>query len=219
MRESNGAALTLDLAHVSVVRANDLRGNAGGITLSESTGNRIDSNNSSGTLGTGIALEAGSIDNVVRLNNANGNNGEGIAVDDSALGEAGNLIEHNTADNNGGDGIIVTGVGHTITANTVQLNGGWGIYAPVGATDGGGNFAAGNVEPDQCVGVVCLLGAVPGAPDTEILLAPSNSNSRNASFTYSGSDDTTPLVDLLFECRLDSTTDSRGRTASTRTRC
>ncbi len=89
-----------------------------------------------------------------------------------------------------------------------MLNGGWGIYAPVGAIDGGGNFAAGNIEPGQCVGVVCTIGTAPGEPETTILEKPPLvSNSRNASFTYIGKDDSTPLVDLVFECRLDTTND------------
>ena len=206
--ESNGPGAALDLARDSVVRGNDLRGNAGGIELSESSDNLVEFNDAGGALGSGISLEGGSDDNVIVYNTANGNNGEGIEIEDSAIGEDGNLLANNTADSNGGDGIIVTGVGHTLTANRAQLNGGWGIYAPVGAIDGGGNFAAGNVEPGQCVGVVCTLGTVPGTPETHIVDAPpAISNSRNASFTYFGSDDVTPLVDLVFECRLDTTND------------
>ena len=205
VRESNGAGLVLELARNTTVRGNDLRGNAGGIELSEASGNLIESNNSSGTLGTGIALETSSINNIVRQNTVSGNGGDGIAVEDSAPSGQGNLIAGNTADSNGDNGIAVNGVGHTVTANTARSNGTWGIYAPVGATDGGGNFAAGNVEPEQCLGVVCEIGSVPGAPDTQILLKPSNpSNSRNAAFTYTGTDDTTPLQELIFECRLDS---------------
>jgi hypothetical protein len=99
----------------------------------------------------------------------------------------------------------VDAVGHTLTDNTVNTNGGWGIYAAAGATDGGGNKAAGNVEPEQCLGVVCIIGTVPGAPETVIIeKPPAVSNSRNASFTYSGSDETDPLNKLLFECRFDS---------------
>ena len=120
----------------------------------------------------------------------------------------------NTADANGGDGISVEGVGHLIggslpaQGNTVQLNGGWGIYA-VGAIDRGNNFAAGNMEPGQCFGVVCRIGAPPGAPDTVDRRAARRplTASRNASFTYNGRDEVTPLIDLVFECRLDTTND------------
>ena len=91
--------------------------------------------------------------------------------------------------------------------NTVQLNGGWGIYA-VGAIDRGNNFAAGNMEPGQCYGVVCRIGAPPGAPDTWIVEhPPALTSSRNASFTYNGHDEVTPITELVFECRLDTSND------------
>ncbi|HEX5780960.1 MAG TPA: hypothetical protein VFX80_03520, partial [Solirubrobacteraceae bacterium] len=105
-----------------------------------------------------------------------------------------------------GDGISAAGAGHTLTANRASLNGGWGIYAPLGAIDGGNNFAAGNAEPGQCLGIECIHGEVPGAPDTKLVSTPpAVSNSRNASFTYTATDDITSLVDMVFECRLDST--------------
>ncbi len=54
--------------------------------------------------------------------------------------------------------------------------------------------------------MVCTIGAPIGAPNTTILTNPPDpSNSRTASFTFTGTDDTTALVDLAFECRLDST--------------
>jgi parallel beta-helix repeat protein len=208
VRESNGAGIALDIARGTVVRGNDLRSSGAGIELSESTNNLIESNNAGGTLGTGISIEGLSFDNDVIDNLASGNGGEGIEVADNAPAGQGNVLEGNAADANGGDGIIVEGAGHSLKDNSVQLNGGWGIYAPVGAIDGGGNFAAGNVEPGQCVGVVCTRGTAPGSPETTILEKPPTiSHSRNASFTYIGRDDSTPLVNLVFECRLDSTND------------
>ena len=58
----------------------------------------------------------------------------------------------NTANGNGGDGVIVAASGHTITGNVANFNGGFGFFVSAGNTDGGGNQAAGNVEPEQCVG-------------------------------------------------------------------
>ena len=133
----------------------------------------IEANNASGTLGSGIEIGELSLDTVVRDNTASGNGGDGIEVTESSVLDRGTLIENNTADANGGDGIYVEGAGHTITGNVAQLNGGWGIYS-VGAIDGGGNFAAGNMEPEQCFGVVCELGIVPGAPDTWIVSGPAD---------------------------------------------
>ena len=40
------------------------------------------------------------------------------------------------------------------------------------------NFAAGNMEPEQCFGVVCEIGTVPGAPDTWIVSGPSVASTR-----------------------------------------
>ena len=206
--ESGGAGIELELARNTLVRGNDLRSSGAGIEVSESSNNLIEANNAGSTLGAGISLEALSFSNVVRLNIASGNGGEGIEVADSAPIGQGNVVERNTADANGGDGIIVEGAGHTLTANSTMLNGGWGIYAPVGAIDGGGNFAAGNMEPGQCLGIVCTRGATPGAPDTWFVEKPAPvSHSRNASFTYLGRDESTPLVNLVFECRLDTTND------------
>lgn len=205
---SFGPGIALSLADNTLVRGNDVGSNASGIEISESSSNQIEGNNASGALGSGISIEALSYNNVVVQNAANQNGGDGISVEDSALAGQGNLLDRNTADNNGGDGIAVLGVGHTLTGNSAQLNGGWGIYVAVGATDGGSNFAAGNIEPAQCFNIVCTLGEVPGAPDTWIVTKPPLvSNSRNASFTYMGSDDVNLLRELVFECRLDSTND------------
>jgi len=197
--------IELDRSNNTLVRANDVSGNASGIELVESSDNRIEGNNASGSNGTGISLESGSVRNQIVLNNATGNSGEGIYVNVSTDPANGNLIDGNIANNNGGDGIIVNGSGNTVSDNTVHSNDGWGILANSGTIDGGGNEAAGNAEPAQCSGVVCTIGTAPGAPDTEIVDKPEDpSDSANALFTFIGTDDTTPLFDLSFECRLDS---------------
>ena len=208
-----GPGVVLELASNTLVRGNDFGGSAAGVVVSEGSNNTIEANNASGTLGSGIEIGELSSGNVVRNNTASANGGAGIEVSESSVVGQGNVIENNTADSNGGDGIYVEGVGHVIRDNVAQLNGGWGIYS-IGGTDGGGNFAAGNMEPDQCFGVVCTLGTVPGAPDTWIVegpvdintgLAGVQSNSRNASFTYMGVDEFSPITDIVFECRIDST--------------
>ena len=153
VRDVNGSGVVMELARDNLVRGNDLGSNKGGIELEESSGNRIEANNASGTLGTGIEIGALSVNNEVVRNTANSNGGEGIAVADSAPAGQGNLLDSNTADGNGGDGIAIDGVGHILKDNSAQMNGGWGIYAAVGAIDRGGNFAAGNVEPQQCYNV------------------------------------------------------------------
>jgi parallel beta-helix repeat protein len=200
------SAIELDQATNTLVRGNDVTGNSGGIELSDSSDNVIEANNASGSNGGGISVEGISLRNVLALNNASGNSGEGISVNDATDAANGNLIDRNIANSNSGEGIIVNGAGHTVTGNTVSFNDGWGILAVSGTVDGGANEASGNAEPAQCSGVVCTITAAPGAPDTDIVDHPSDpSNSENALFTFIGTDDTTALFDLAFECRLDST--------------
>ncbi|HEV2950751.1 MAG TPA: right-handed parallel beta-helix repeat-containing protein, partial [Actinomycetota bacterium] len=210
---TTGPGVSVELATNTLVKGNDFSGSAGGIVVGEATGTTVEANNASGTLGSGIEIGEFSLDSVVRDNTASGNGGDGIEITESSVLNRGTLVENNTTDANGGDGIYVEGAGHTVKSNVAQLNGGWGIYS-VGAVDGGGNFAAGNMEPDQCFGVVCEIGTVPGAPDTWIVSGPADwdtgtpgiqSGSRNASFTYMGFDEFSPITDLVFECRLDST--------------
>ena len=75
-----------------------------------------------------------------------------------------------------------------------------------GTVDGGGNHAAGNVEAEQCSGIVCIIGEAPGAPQTILDEGPpAVSNSHTAAFYYTATDDATPLIDIVFECRIDTT--------------
>jgi parallel beta-helix repeat protein len=210
---ATGPGVSVEVATDTLVRGNDFGGNAGGVAVSEASGTVIEANNASGTLGAGIEVGELSTDTVVRDNTTSGNGGAGIEVSDSSALNDGTLIEGNTADANGDDGIYVEGAGHVIRSNVAQLNGSWGIYS-VGAVDGGGNVAAGNMEVEQCFGVNCALGAVPGAPDTWVVAGPADTNpalpgvqsvSRNASFTYMGEDEFNAIHELVFECRIDST--------------
>ena len=205
VQQSGSVAVDLSAANDGVIQGNDLRFNADGLALFDSSGNLIELNNTSANSSTGIEIEGASFDNVVRLNLATGNAGDGISSPTAVSAGSGNLFEANTASSNGGDGIFVA-AGHTVTANTVNFNDGWGILAEPGSIDGGGNQAVGNSEPLQCSGVVCVIGVNPGAPDTTILDRPADpSESAFATFTFVGTDDTTALIDLDFECRLDTT--------------
>ncbi|MHA6780363.1 right-handed parallel beta-helix repeat-containing protein [Pseudonocardia saturnea] len=204
--QSGGSAISLELAADGLIRGNDARGNPGGIDLNQSTGHRIENNDTGASSGTGIALEGGSIGNEVIGNRSSANSGEGIYVGDPAASGTGNLIENNTANNNGGAGINVNAAVHTIRGNTVSGNDGWGIFAVPGNIDGGGNQASGNIEPAQCSGVVCAIAPPPGAPNTILVERPTDpTTSRNALFTFTGTDDTTTVGNLGFQCRIDST--------------
>jgi CSLREA domain-containing protein len=206
VRSTLGPAVALSLSSQSLVRANDLGGNSDGITLEETTGVRIEANDVSGSLGGGIEIGVASYDNVVTGNTANDNGSDGIMVDDGAPTGRPNVIRNNTADGNGSDGIHLAGPGHVLQDNSASMNGGWGMYAAAGVTDNGGNYAAGNAEPEQCFNVTCTIGAVVGAPETWFESTPPLvSGSRDASFTYNGSDDVNAVHELVFECRIDST--------------
>lgn len=210
VRQSGATAITLEASTGTVVVRNLATANSGGIELLGSAGNRIESNRISASAG-GITLEAGSIRNLVLANTVSGNDGDGIVVADNVAPIDGSTIEANTAQSNAASGIAVLGSGHTVLANLAYTNGAWGIMAAPGTIDGGGNLAAGNVETAQCSGVVCQPGAfaVIGLPDTELVLIPTDpSNSRTATFTFTGSDDSTEPANLGFQCRLDSTLDT-----------
>jgi hypothetical protein len=48
-----------------------------------------------------------------------------------------------------------TGLETSVSHNVALRNGGWGIAAVPGTHDGGGNRAAGNGNPAQCLNIVC----------------------------------------------------------------
>jgi parallel beta-helix repeat protein len=150
--------------------------NSDGIFLSASDDNRIERNTTSDNDITGITLDDGSDDNRVEKNSSIDNANFGIAVEDASnnnhitrntasdnansgifvdTASSGTRIERNVANRNAVDGILVSNAATTLTKNTANNNGGWGINAVAGVTDGGGNEAAGNGEAGQCTTVMC----------------------------------------------------------------
>jgi len=90
-------------------------------------------------------------------NVANGNGTIGIVTTDSP-----GLLLGNVTNRNAGHGLFVYetfleyGPLYTVTANTANKNGGFGIMTNlVGGNDGGGNHANHNGDPLECQGVVC----------------------------------------------------------------
>jgi parallel beta-helix repeat protein len=146
---SNGVWASDDVANVTI-SGNDIKGVQVGVHL----------------VGGGFGVA----DITVSGNTIQQNGASGIAV--VGDGQAGITIEHNIVSDNGfhpgtatdapigraalDDGIHVTVTPGTVTlaANQSNSNAGHGIEA-VGATDGGGNNAALNHTPPQCVGVTC----------------------------------------------------------------
>jgi hypothetical protein len=160
-------------------------------------------------------------------NTANQTGGSGISIEGGAFtatGEAlpGTVISGNTTNQNAEHGIAVDVAKHTLADNSAHNNAGFGILAgeetvqgepldPNANIDGGGNEASGNGEPLQCLGVVCAnTGPVPllpldvTAPQTTLTgTPPAVDGNETAVFTFTATDNTSPLTAMSFECRLD----------------
>jgi CSLREA domain-containing protein len=214
--ETTGPGVKLETATGTLVQSNQLLYNGEGISLSESSDNRIEANDASDSAGAGISVSEASFSNVIVANLANDNTTNGIEVMDPATGSAGNVLERNATGANGGNGVYVPGTGHTITANTADHNVGWGIWVELGNVDGGGNYAIGNdggsIDPAtgaivQCYNIACS--ATPLAdmapPETVLTSGPANPTvDHSAIFTFGGLDALTPVTSLTYQCRLDS---------------
>jgi large repetitive protein len=205
------SGITLESANDGVVLENDLRFNPGGLQMDGSSRNLIQSNTASETTGIGIELGGGSFGNKLVQNTANANAAQGIYIADETLTEPANLLDRNTATQNMSDGIATAKGGHLLIANVTRDNKGWGINAAPGTIDGGDNRASGNGESAQCLGIVCRLltedpplpdPSDPEAPQTTITGGP-NAGDGTASFSFTGTDNSSAAADLKFECRLD----------------
>lgn len=84
----------------------------------------------------------------VRRNVATGNY-VGLSIIDPAA-----QVFYNTANSNAQTGIYIDHAGDVLTQNTANFNGYFGIHAPPGTIDGGGNKATGNGEAD-CTNIPC----------------------------------------------------------------
>jgi len=81
---------------------------------------------------------------------------DGIVVDQELAGPVQNtLVQRNVVTHAGDDGIDVRSPSTTLTGNVANRNHDLGIEAVAGVTDGGGNHAAANGDPQQCTNVSC----------------------------------------------------------------
>jgi parallel beta-helix repeat protein len=88
----------------------------------------------------------------VTYNTAYGN-ADGIWM---SANTSGSNVSYNRSVQNSSNGIRLTTTSATLTANAAYQNGALGIDALNGVTDGGGNKAAGNGNPQQCTpNIVC----------------------------------------------------------------
>lgn len=136
-------------AHGAVVAQNVLYDNLWTISVSGTTGALIQRNQVIASRGTGIAVFDGSVGTIISQNVVTGGGAEGIRT---SIGTSGTVVSQNKTSYNAWDGITVQLA--TVTKNTSTYNGWLGIRA-VASTDGGGNKAAYNGDPAQCVGVTC----------------------------------------------------------------
>jgi nitrous oxidase accessory protein NosD len=128
-----------------------------GIILDGAVRTTLDRNIVTGGRGPAIfvtRLEApgASRDTVVSRNHVTSKLADGILVDNGATGT---LLVRNLAMRNGDDGIDVEVAATTLTRNIANHNHDLGIEAVPGVIDGGGNHAAGNGNPAQCINIDC----------------------------------------------------------------
>jgi parallel beta-helix repeat protein len=140
-----------DLAR-NVVAANTLTG----VLIANSSTNDVVANRIAENGGDGLGVASDfplvSGDNVLARNDLTANAFDGIFVD---AGTTGTVVLANAANVNADDGIDIRNAATTITRNVANRNVDLGIDAVVGVIDGGGNRAAGNGNPLQCVNVAC----------------------------------------------------------------
>jgi nitrous oxidase accessory protein NosD len=91
-------------------------------------------------------------DTIVSGNHVTSKFSDGILVDSGATGT---LLVRNLAIRSGDDGIDVDAPATTLTRNIANHNHDLGIEAVPGVIDGGGNHAAGNGNPAQCINIDC----------------------------------------------------------------
>ena len=164
---SGQGVLLLDLADDNDVALNRITDNGlAGVLVAGSNRNRVVANTVTSNA-EGVDLLAGdrplgSDDNVLARNLVGANTGDGIFVYGPSEfmgaqlpGATGTVVLGNVTNGNGDDGIDARSTATTITRNGADHNGDLGIDAVAGVVDGGGNHAAGNGDPLQCVNVAC----------------------------------------------------------------
>jgi len=152
-----GMTVSGSLSQGNLLQGNEVRGGAAGgdgtLIFGIAQNTRVVKNSFTGASGNGIQVYDGSDGTVVRANLARRNGFDGIRVLDTA-GTGTRLID-NRAHRNGSDGIEVNDSFVQVGDNVARNNSAWGIIATNFVTNLGGNRAAGNGQPGQCLGVPC----------------------------------------------------------------
>ena len=145
-------AVRVGLSSGNVISQNTVSGNVFGIFVADgSSGNRVERNTVTGTAGAGLATFSATSGTTFAQNTVTGGGADGLQVGADTVGT---VVSQNTLSFNAADGIDAAGM-TTLTKNTAISNGALGIRAVAPVTDGGGNKAALNGDPAQCVGVIC----------------------------------------------------------------
>jgi large repetitive protein len=130
-----------------------------GVSLEGGTGNTVSGNDVLRAHKVGIRVDAftgSATGTVIRGNLVRDAGVHGIAVDFEDVGPVTDtLVEANVALGAGSDGLHVGSASTKITRNIAERNADLGIDAVPGVTDGGGNRAAHNGNPLQCVNIDC----------------------------------------------------------------
>jgi nitrous oxidase accessory protein NosD len=151
----------LNGASNSLVTQNRTTGSAAGIVIATESADTTVTDNVLTTGVSGIYVDpSGNTGTTLRANTATDFASDGIFID--AGTSVTNIVDNRVERNN--TGITVRTATTTLTANHAFDNTTLGIDAIAGVTDGGGNEAAGNGDPRQCVGVVCTAPNTPLSP-------------------------------------------------------
>ena len=151
-RNGPAAAINATNGVDTVVSGNTAEGrlNGPGVFVSDSAGTVV-SQNQLRNNNEGVLVRGASTGTVVSANFAT-NNRTGIRVEPQPTGTH---VERNVASGNQFDGIFINAPHTTLTANTSYRNGGFGIRAVNGVTDGGGNRAFGNAQGQCTPNIAC----------------------------------------------------------------
>ena len=148
----NVTGMLVAIPRDSVIMRNHVTRNAAEGIIEAGIRSRIDGNVVSGNGTFGIQVAGLSTSSEIIDNRTWDNGGDGVFVGE---GPGGVSVTGNFSKGNADDGIDVERPNVTLTDNKAIHNGDFGIEAVPGVTDGGGNKAAGNGNPAQCLNVSC----------------------------------------------------------------
>lgn len=146
----------IDGAHDNTIGGNQVVNSSDGVIVASTSASNLFTNNVLKTnSNSGILVEgAGSDNNKLEGNRTNGNGSNGILVGSDPTGTT---IDGNTANGNQADGLDIeaSDPATTVANNVANNNVGFGIFAIVGVTDGGGNSASGNGAGNCSMAITC----------------------------------------------------------------